>query len=92
MNKKFICALDAEFVALSSEETEVKSDGSKSIFRPARLSLGRVSVLLEDGFHIFIKRNSIYRYAKIIKDDWILSSESIVDYLTEFSGIKSWIL
>ncbi|KAI0308786.1 exonuclease-domain-containing protein, partial [Amylostereum chailletii] len=55
-----------------------RSDGTKTVLRPARLSLARVSVLRGDG-----PRQSIP-----LIDDHIHTSEVIVDYLTEFSGIK----
>jgi PAB-dependent poly(A)-specific ribonuclease subunit 2 len=77
--KGFLCSIDAEFVALSKEETEIRSDGTKSMLRPTRLSLARVSVLRgEDG---------AMQNVPFI-DEWISTTETIVDYLTEFSGIK----
>lgn len=68
---------------LAQEETEFRSDGTKKVLRPARLSLARVSVLRGDG----------PRKGVPFIDDYIHTSEIIVDYLTEFSGIKcnsSW--
>jgi hypothetical protein len=41
-NRPFLVALDAEFVALSREETEVHSDGTRSLVRPVRMHLARV--------------------------------------------------
>lgn len=71
-----LVAIDAEFVALNQEETEIRSDGTKSMIRPSRLSLARVSVLRGDDSAVpFI-------------DDYIATSEPVVDYLTEFSGIE----
>jgi PAB-dependent poly(A)-specific ribonuclease subunit 2 len=63
---------------LAQEETEFRSDGTKKVLRPARLSLARVSVLRGDGA----------RKGVPFIDDYIHTSEIIVDYLTEFSGIK----
>ncbi|KAF7305131.1 PAN2-PAN3 deadenylation complex catalytic subunit PAN2 [Mycena kentingensis (nom. inval.)] len=71
-------AIDAEFVSMQQEETEYRSDGSKQVLRPARLSLARVSVLRGDG----------PRSGLPFIDDHIHTSEVIVDYLTEFSGIR----
>jgi PAB-dependent poly(A)-specific ribonuclease subunit 2 len=49
------------------------------MLRPTRLSLARVSVLRgEEG--------SMQNVPFI--DEWISTTETIVDYLTEFSGIK----
>jgi len=57
---------------------EYRSDGTKKVLRPARLSLARVSVLRGDG----------NKQGVPFIDDHIHTSETIVDYLTEFSGIK----
>jgi len=73
-----LVAIDAEFVSMQQEETEFRSDGTNKILRPARLSLARVSVLRGDGPKQGIP----------FIDDHIHTSEVIVDYLTEFSGIK----
>ena len=60
------------------EETEYRSDGTKKVLRPARLSLARVSVLRGDGPMEGVP----------FVDDHIHTSEEIVDYLTEFSGVN----
>ncbi|KAJ7702241.1 ubiquitin carboxyl-terminal hydrolase-domain-containing protein [Mycena rosella] len=73
-----LVAIDAEFVSMQQEETEFRSDGSKQVLRPARLSLARVSVLRGDGS----------KQGLPFIDDHIHTSEVIVDYLTEFSGIR----
>lgn len=70
-----LIAIDAEFVALQQEEMEFRSDGTKSILRPSHMSLARVSVLREDEVPFV--------------DDYIVTSETVADYLTEYSGIKS---
>ena len=73
-----VVSIDAEFVKMQQEEVEFKSDGSKTVLRPARLSLARVSVLRANGV----------REGLPLIDDHIHTSEVIVDYLTEFSGIN----
>ncbi|KAJ7581374.1 ubiquitin carboxyl-terminal hydrolase-domain-containing protein [Mycena floridula] len=71
-------SIDAEFVSMQQEESEYRSDGSHRVLRPARLSLARVSVL----------RGSGPKKGLPFIDDHIHTSEVIVDYLTEFSGIR----
>ncbi|KAJ3902046.1 ubiquitin carboxyl-terminal hydrolase-domain-containing protein [Lentinula edodes] len=73
-----VVAVDAEFVSMQQEETEYRSDGTKKVLRPARLSLARVSCLRGNG----------PKEGVPFIDDHIHTSEVIVDYLTEFSGIK----
>ncbi|KAI9568994.1 PAB-dependent poly-A-specific ribonuclease subunit PAN2 [Boletus coccyginus] len=73
-----LVAIDSEFVSMQQEETEFRSDGTNRVIRPARLSLARVSVLRGDGPKQGIP----------FIDDHIHTSDVIVDYLTEFSGIK----
>lgn len=77
-NPGTLVAIDAEFVSMQQEETEFRSDGTKKVLRPARLSLARVSVLRGEGPSEGVP----------FIDDHIHTSEVIVDYLTEFSGIR----
>lgn len=70
--------IDAEFVSLGKEEIEIKADGTRETVRPSRLGLARVSVLRGDG---------PCEYLPFI-DDYIATTERIVDYLTAYSGIR----
>ncbi|CCG81195.1 PAB-dependent poly(A)-specific ribonuclease subunit pan2 [Taphrina deformans PYCC 5710] len=72
-----LVAIDAEFVALQQEEIEVRSDGTKHIIQPSRLSLARVSVLRGQGQYS----------GKPFIDDYIVTTQPVVNYLTAFSGI-----
>lgn len=60
------------------EEAEFHSDGTKKVIRPSRMTLARVSVLRGEGPDTGIP----------FIDDHIHTSDTIVDYLTEFSGIR----
>jgi PAB-dependent poly(A)-specific ribonuclease subunit 2 len=62
----------------SQEEAEFHSDGTKKVIRPSRMTLARVSVLRGEGPDTGIP----------FIDDHIHTSDTIVDYLTEFSGIR----
>lgn len=73
-----LVSIDAEFVSLQQEEVEYRSDGTKSLIRPSRMALARVSVLRGEGPSTGIP----------FIDDHIQVNEPIMDYLTEFSGIR----
>jgi PAB-dependent poly(A)-specific ribonuclease subunit 2 len=73
-----LVAMDAEFVLLQHEETEISSDGTKSFLKPRSLSLARVSVVRGEGLQEGVT----------FIDDYIANTDYIVDYLTEFSGIE----
>ena len=81
-NRSFYCHSHVQSLSslfnITQEETEFRSDGTKKVLRPARLSLARVSVL----------RGSGPQQGVPFIDDHIHTSEVIVDYLTEFSGIE----
>ncbi|GAA5946166.1 hypothetical protein JCM3765_000141 [Sporobolomyces pararoseus] len=74
-----LVSIDAEFVSLQQEEAEFHSDGTKKVIRPSRMTLARVSVLRGEGVGTGIP----------FIDDHIHTSEPVVDYLTEFSGIRA---
>ncbi|KAJ5661938.1 uncharacterized protein N7477_009554 [Penicillium maclennaniae] len=71
-------ALDTEFVDLEKAEIDVKADGSQEIVRPNRSGLARVSVLRGSGISEGVP----------FIDDYITIREPIVDYVTQYSGIK----
>jgi PAB-dependent poly(A)-specific ribonuclease subunit 2 len=73
-----IIAIDSEFVALDQEELELSSNGTRKLIRPSRLTLARVSVLRGNGD----------KEGEAFVDDFIWTKETVVDYLTQFSGIK----
>jgi len=72
-SKGDLVAIDCEMVALSTEEAFVNSDGRKVVTQQSQLSLARVSCTTESEL-VFI-------------DDYIVTPEPVVDYLTRFSGL-----
>lgn len=71
-------ALDTEFVDLQKAEIDVKADGTHETIRPARSGLARVSVLRGQGD----------MEGTPFIDDYITIHEPIVDYKTQYSGIR----
>ncbi|KAK5083739.1 poly(A)-specific ribonuclease [Lithohypha guttulata] len=71
-------ALDTEFVELERAEIDVKADGTQETIRPAKNGLARVSVLRGNGM----------QEGKPFVDDYITIFDTIVDYKTQYSGIK----
>ncbi|KAF1813417.1 cysteine proteinase [Eremomyces bilateralis CBS 781.70] len=71
-------AIDAEFVRVQDEEFSVKAGGIRETIRPARLALGRVSVLRGYGEHEGLP----------FVDDYIAVAEPVTDYLTAYSGLS----
>jgi PAB-dependent poly(A)-specific ribonuclease subunit 2 len=91
-----IIAVDAEFVSLASEETEIVSEAnsnyySRIVVNPTHYSLARVSVLL-DQFPGSASPKEMSRFSPIsgipLVDDYIVTNEPIADYLTRYSGIS----
>ena len=74
----FLCAIDAEFVIMSTAESEFRSDGTNTVIKPSRYSLARVSVV----------RGEEYLQGVPFIDDYICTTEPVCDYLTEYSGIN----
>jgi PAB-dependent poly(A)-specific ribonuclease subunit 2 len=71
-------AIDAEFIRLQAEEIEMKADGTRQTIRPDRKGLARVSVCRGEGEQAGLP----------FIDDYIAVTETVVDYLTEWSGIS----
>eukprot|EP00472_Partenskyella_glossopodia_P000375 CAMPEP_0197543512 /NCGR_PEP_ID=MMETSP1318-20131121/68282_1 /TAXON_ID=552666 /ORGANISM="Partenskyella glossopodia, Strain RCC365" /LENGTH=149 /DNA_ID=CAMNT_0043102857 /DNA_START=115 /DNA_END=564 /DNA_ORIENTATION=+ len=72
-------AIDCEFVAVEKEETRKnRRTGKKTVVKPMRHSLARVSLLRASGPEA----------GKPLLDDYIVGSEPVVDYLTRYSGIE----
>jgi PAB-dependent poly(A)-specific ribonuclease subunit 2 len=59
------------------EEKGIKSDGTKSTIKPSQLCLARVSAIHGEG----------PRFGEAFLDDYIATTEPVMDYLTQFSGI-----
>ena len=73
-----LVALDTEFVDLEKAEIDVKADGTKEMVRPNKSGLARVSVLRGSGLH----------EGHPFIDDYINIRDTVVDYVTQFSGIR----
>jgi len=78
-----IIALDTEFVSIRQPEIEINSDGDRETIRPIVYALARVSVIR--GASPAFKAD--FEPGTPFIDDYIITTEPIVDYLTSYSGI-----
>eukprot|EP00871_Galdieria_phlegrea_P000028 jgi/Galph1/1025/GphlegSOOS_G5871.1 len=72
-------ALDAEFVEISKQVSEIYGDGRWKVVKPSRMSLGRVSV---------VTRSREKQDFMVLMDDYIVQREPVIDYLSKYSGLK----
>lgn len=74
-----LVALDAEFVSIAKEEAEIRSgQHKKATLKPAHMACARISAVYGNG----------PRQGQTLFDDYIKSSEPVVDYLTKYSGVE----
>lgn len=74
-----LIAIDAEFVVLSEELSDIDCNGVKTIVKPKKTALARLSVLrCEEGTQFGVP----------FIDDYIFNREHIENYLTRYSGIS----
>lgn len=78
-----IVAIDTEFVSVRQPEIEINSDGDRATIRPIVYALARVSVIRGPSatFTTALEPGTPFI------DDYVITSEPIVDYLTSYSGI-----
>ena len=86
-DKGQIVAFDGEFVSVALEQAETSADGQKVLVQEARQNLARYSLVHGGTPGDDQCSDEQSENTKIVADDYIIPSETIVDYLTRFSGI-----
>ena len=89
LSTPMLVGIDAEFVALTPEESELRLDGTNVITKTSRMSLGRVSVVrsLDSTATVGVKGAEQRLAGTPMIDDYIKTPEQVMDYLTRFSGL-----
>ncbi|KAH3765975.1 PAN2-PAN3 deadenylation complex catalytic subunit PAN2 [Pelomyxa schiedti] len=72
-----LVAIDAEFVALSTEKVALQVDGTRVVVSPTHLTPARISCVMGEGPFA----------GQPFLDDFVSTKDTIIDYLTKFSGI-----
>jgi len=73
-----LVAIDAEFVAVTREQTRTDHRGRTIVIKPARLALARVSCVRGEGDMAGVP----------FIDSYVQQAEPVIDYLTRFSGLQ----
>ncbi|CUS23225.1 LAQU0S08e04896g1_1 [Lachancea quebecensis] len=74
-----LVAMDAEFVILEDEEVEISCRGQRTLIKPKKTALARISVLRGDDGDDF---------GVPFIDDYVVNTNHIENYLTRYSGIE----
>ena len=80
-----LIAFDAEFVTVQLEQAEVNAEGQRVIVSEARQNVARVSFVR--GGKKDLDEGAAPPAIEVLADDYVIPSETILDYLTRFSGI-----
>ena len=80
-----LIAFDGEFVSVEAERATINAEGQRVVSEEGRQVLARISLV--DGGPFLAQQNVPKRPMRVLADDYILSCEPVVDYVTRFSGI-----